>query len=324
MRSLVKRSKSSSKIQECPSLALLIPSYNHDRYLAQLFASIAGQTRSPDEILISDDASTDGSYELLKSWTRGRPGVKIFRQPQNLGITENSNFLLSKTKAKLVLFLHSDDALLSSRALEKMELLFMNESKLALVACGRGFLDEKMGLTGKEITLTSGRHAGRDVRLKILRSEANLIGEPSCVMFQRNLLTKGFDSDFRQLWDVDAWLRLLRKGDMGYVAEPLVGIRRHAKQATRQNALEGRLIKEHLILYGRLLAKESPGLSAEDRYRLLYKLTRTACRHSVAVTPEIRTILSREKKRMGIAEYYRQKIRYRVGRWFTRSPISYQ
>jgi len=314
------RSKPDSPRKE--KLALLVSSFQHQRYLSQLLASICRQTRKPDEILISDDASTDGSYELLKSWARGRPGVKIFRQPQNLGITENSNFLLSKTKAKLVFFLHSDDALLSSRALEKMELLFRNESKLALVACGRRFLDEKMGLTGKEITLPSGRHAGRDVRLKILRSEANLIGEPSCVMLQRNLLTKGFDTDFRQLWDVDAWLRLLKKGDMGYVAEPLVGIRRHAKQATRQNALEGRLIKEHLTLYGRLLAKESPGLSAEDRYRLLHKLTRTACRHPRAVTPEIRDILSGEKKRMGVAEYYRQKIWYRLGRWLARG--SYQ
>ena len=322
MKSLVKRSKSLSKRQDRTSLSLLIPSYNHDRYLAQLFTSIAGQTRRPDEILISDDSSVDGSYELLKGWARGRPGVKIFRQPQNLGITENSNFLLGKTKSDLVLFLHSDDALLSPRALEKMELLFRHESKLALVACGRRFLDEKMAPTGTEITLPSGRHAGRDVRLKILRAEANLIGEPSCVMFQRKLLTKGFDTDFRQLWDVDAWLQLLKKGDMGYVAEPFVGIRRHAKQATRQNMLEGRSLKEHLIVYGRLLAQESPSLSAEDRYRLLYKLTRTACRHPRAVTPEIRTILSGEKKRMGLAEYYREKIRYRLGRWLARG--SYQ
>ena len=314
------RSKPGSSSTE--KLALLVPSFQHERYLSKLLDSICQQTRKPNEILISDDASADGSYEHLKGWARGRPGVKIFRQPQNLGITENSNFLLSKTKSDLVVFLHSDDALLSSRALEKMELLFRNESKLALVACGRGYLDEKMGLTGTEVTLPSGRHAGRDVRLKILRSEANLIGEPSCVMFQRKLLTKGFDPDFRQLWDVDAWLRLLRRGDMGYVAELLVGIRRHVKQATRQNALEGRLIKEHLILYGRLLAKESPGLSAEDRYRLLYKLTRTACRHPGAVTPEIRTILSREKRQMGLAGYYREKIRYRLGQWLARS--SYQ
>jgi GT2 family glycosyltransferase len=314
------RSKPGSSRRE--KLALLVPSFQHQRYLSKLLGSICRQTRKPDEILISEDASADGSYELLKGWARGRLGVKIFRQPQNLGITENSNFLLSKTKAKLVFFLHSDDVLLSSRAFEKMELLFRRDSNIALVACGRRFLDEKMGLTEKEITLPSGRHAGRDVRLKILRSEANLVGEPSCVMFQRNLLTKGFDSDFRQLWDVDAWLRLLKKGDMGYVAEPLVGIRRHAKQATRQNALEGRLIKEHLILYGRLLAKESPSLLAEDRYRLLYKLTRTACRHPRAVTPEIRTILSGEKKRMGLAEYYREKIRYRLGRWLARG--SYQ
>lgn len=314
------RSKPGSSSTE--KLALLVPSFQHERYLSKLLDSICQQTRKPNEILISDDASADGSYEHLKGWARGRPGVKIFRQPQNLGITENSNFLLSKTKSDLVVFLHSDDALLSSRALEKMELLFRNESKLALVACGRGYLDEKMGLTGTEVTLPSGRHAGRDVRLKILRSEANLIGEPSCVMFQRKLLTKGFDPDFRQLWDVDAWLRLLRRGDMGYVAELLVGIRRHVKQATRQNALEGRLIKEHLILYGRLLAKESPGLSAEDRYRLLYKLTRTACRHPGAVTPEIRTIFSEEKKRMGLVEYHRQKILYRLGRWLARG--SYQ
>jgi len=60
----------------------------------------------------------------------------------------------------------------------------------------------------------------------------------------------------------------------------------------------------------------------EDRYRLLYKLTHTACCHPGAVTPEIRTILSREKKRMGLAEYYRQKIQYRLGRWLARG--SYQ
>jgi hypothetical protein len=123
---------------------------------------------------------------------------------------------------------------------------------------------------------------------------------------------------------LEAWLRLLRQGDLVYLALPLIGIRRHAGQATIQNAKEGRLIGEHLRLFGRALAEEGPGLRAEDRYRLLYKLTRTACRHPRAVTPEIRTILSREKKRMGVAEYYRQKILYRVGRWFTRSTISYQ
>jgi glycosyltransferase involved in cell wall biosynthesis len=117
-------------------LALLVPAFQHERYLSELLDSICRQTRKPDEILISDDASADGSYEVLKGWARGRPGVKIFRQPQNLGITGNSNFLLSKTKSDLVLFLHSDDTLLSSRALEKMELLFRCESKLALVATG--------------------------------------------------------------------------------------------------------------------------------------------------------------------------------------------
>ena len=305
-------------------LSLLVPSFQHERYLSKLLDSIRRQTRKPDEILVSDDASADGSYELLKGWARGRLGVKIFRQPQNLGITENSNFLLRRTKAELVMFLHSDDLFRHARTLERLEGLLQNNPSAVLAAAGRRFLDNDSRLGKAESGLLTGLYAGKEVRKKILWAEANVIGEPSCVLFRRRCLESGFDPAYRQLWDLEAWLRLLRQGDLVYLAQPLIGIRRHAGQATIQNALEGRLIGEHLRLFGRALAEEGPGLRAEDRYRLLYKLTRTACRHPRAVTPEIRAILSREKRRMGLVEYYREKIRYRVGRWFTRSTISYQ
>jgi hypothetical protein len=103
-----------------------------------------------------------------------------------------------------------------------------------------------------------------------------------------------------------------------YLADPLVGIRQHAAQATRQNAREGRLIEEHLQVYGQALADEGAGLPVEERYRLLYKLTETARRHPRAATPKIRQTLAAEKKRFGPIEYLRQKIRYRLGRWFSR------
>jgi len=314
------RSKPGSPYRE--KLALLVPSFQHQRYLSRLLDSICRQTRKPDEILVSDDASADGSYELLKGWARGRLGVKIFRQPQNLGITENSNFLLRRTKAELVMFLHSDDLFRHARTLERLEGLLQNNPSAVLAAAGRRFLDDDSRLGKAESGLLTGLYAGKEVRKKILWAEANVVGEPSCVLFRRRCLESGFDPTYRQLWDLEAWLRLLGQGDLVYLAQPLIGIRLHAGQATIQNAQEGRLIGEHLRLFGRALAEEGPGLRAEDRYRLLYKLTRTACRHPRAVTPEIRTILSGEKKRMGLAEYYRQKIQYRLGRWLARG--SYQ
>lgn len=305
-------------------LALLVPSFGHERYLAKLLASIAKQSRKPDEILISDDASGDGSWRQLEAWARGRRGVRLYRQKRNLGITGNSNFLLRRTKAELVMFLHSDDLFLNVRALEKLESLLGENPGVVMAASGKRFLNEASRLEATEAGLATGLHAGREVRRKLLQAEANLIGEPSCVMFRRRWLRGGFNKSFRQLWDVEAWFRMLRQGDLAYLAEPLVGIRRHSAQATRQNALEGRLIEEHLRLFGRTLAEEGPSLPAEDRYRLLYKLSQTARRHPQATSPAIRIILAREKKRIGLAEYLRLKIRYRLGRWFGRGARAYQ
>lgn len=303
---------------EIEPVALLVPSFQHEMYLSKLLDSISRQIRRPDEILISDDASRDGSWDRLKTWARGRRGVKIFRQGRNLGITGNSNFLLRRTTAALVMFLHSDDLLLDPQALEKLESLLQKNLGAVMAACGKRFVSATSKTGAHEAGLETGLHAGGAVRRQLLRAEANLVGEPSCVMFRRRHLQGGFNNSLRQLWDVEAWLRLLRKGDLVYLADPLVGIRRHAAQATRQNAREGRLIEEHLEVYGQALAEEGAGLPVAERYRLLYKLTETARRHPRAATPKIRQTLAAEKKRFGPIEYLRQKIRYRLGRWFSR------
>ena len=308
----------------CEPIALLVPSFQHEKYMPQLLHSVARQTRKPDEILISDDASNDGSWDRLNAWARRRRGVRLFRQRRNLGITENSNFLLKRTKAALVMFLHSDDLLLDPQALKKLEAMLKKNPGAVMAACGKRFLTETSKTGAHEAALETGLHAGGAVRRQMLLAEANLVGEPSCVMFRRRNLQGGFNNSLRQLWDVEAWLGLLRQGDLAYLAEPLVGIRRHAQQATRKNEREGRLIREHLEVYGRALAEEGNKFPAEDRYRLLYKLGRTARRYPEATSPKIRAILAREKEGMGVGEYLRQKIRYRWGRWFTRNPGSYQ
>jgi hypothetical protein len=166
--------------------------------------------------------------------------------------------------------------------------------------------------------MASGIHSGLRVIRQILWSEGNVVGEPSCVMFRRSLLAGGFDPRLHQLWDVEAWLRLLRKGDLAYVANPLVGIRRHANQATRQNAQTGCLVKEHLTVFGRALDQEWESLSPGERYRLLYKLEVTLRRTPQAANLQIRNLLSRRRNEMGALRYLWLKGMYRVG--LTRAP----
>lgn len=299
-------------------LALLIPSYEHARFLPALLASLDRQTRRPDEILISDDASRDLSWEQLRAWARGRAGVRLYRQAQNLGLTANSNFLLGKARSEHVLFLHSDDLLLEPTSLQQLENALHQRGDLVAAACGKLFLDEGGHPGQLEAGMASGIHSGLRVIRQILWSEGNVVGEPSCVMFRRSLLAGGFDPRLHQLWDVEAWLRLLRKGDLAYVANPLVGIRRHANQATRQNAQTGCLVKEHLTVFGRALDQEWESLSPGERYRLLYKLEVTLRRTPQAANLQIRNLLSRRRNEMGALRYLWLKGMYRVG--LTRAP----
>ena len=81
-------------------LSLLIPVFNHAKYLPDLFRSVEQQTRQPNEILFSDDGSRDESANLVEMWIRGRQGARLFRQEKNLGITENSNFLLHQAQGE--------------------------------------------------------------------------------------------------------------------------------------------------------------------------------------------------------------------------------
>ena len=295
------------------SLALLIPSHRHGRYLQALLASVDRQTRRPDEILISEDASRDGSWEQLRAWARGRKNVRLYRQPLNLGITANSNFLLKKARSEQVLFLHSDDLLLEPSSLQRLDDALHKEGGLVAAACGKRFLDESGHLGRSEAGMASGIHPGPRVIRRILWTEGNIVGEPSCVMFRRGLLPSGFDQSLHQLWDVEAWLRLLTRGDLAYLAEPLVGIRRHAGQATQKNMREGRLIREHLTVFGRALEREGALLPAGERSRLAHKLGQTIRRNPQDATQDIRRIIIREKSRLGLLRYLWERGRCRLG-----------
>lgn len=62
-------------------LAVVIPILNERRYLPTLLASIAAQTRPPDRLVLVDDGSTDGSYELAQEFAQHHPYAVALRRP---------------------------------------------------------------------------------------------------------------------------------------------------------------------------------------------------------------------------------------------------
>ncbi|HLU90741.1 MAG TPA: glycosyltransferase family 2 protein [Cyclobacteriaceae bacterium] len=93
-------------------VSVCIPTYNQSLYLEKAIRSANRQTLAPYEIIVSDDASTDETPEVLNRLSAEIPHLKIIRQPANLGTSLNVDACLRAATGEFVVRLDSDDLLL--------------------------------------------------------------------------------------------------------------------------------------------------------------------------------------------------------------------
>lgn len=89
-------------------VSILVPVYNAAPYLRQCIDSITGQTYSDLQIVLIDDGSTDGSWDILQELAKRDRRLEVYSQP-NCGVAATRNRLLDKVRGDFVLFVDSDD-----------------------------------------------------------------------------------------------------------------------------------------------------------------------------------------------------------------------
>ena len=94
---------------KCPSLSVVMPNYNHSRFLPISLAAIAKQSIPADEIIVIDDASTDNSLEVLEGLARQYPSLKVLRNPVNLGVAGAVNRALEAATGDFICLEGADD-----------------------------------------------------------------------------------------------------------------------------------------------------------------------------------------------------------------------
>jgi glycosyltransferase involved in cell wall biosynthesis len=116
-------------------ISVCTPTYNRVAMLARTLESTLRQPFRDFELVVSDNASTDDTAELLAGWA-GRDGrVKVLRQPRNIGSVRNHNACVAAATAPWILFLHDDDALLPG-ALARVHAFLEAHAALDLVLPG--------------------------------------------------------------------------------------------------------------------------------------------------------------------------------------------
>ena len=87
---------------------ILLATYNGEKYLKEQIESLLDQTYTNIQIIISDDCSTDGTRDILKSYENNEK-IKVYYQENNLGYVKNFEFLLKKVESDLYMLCDQDD-----------------------------------------------------------------------------------------------------------------------------------------------------------------------------------------------------------------------
>lgn len=103
-----------------PKISVIVPLYNVRPYLDSFIASYQKQTLTDTELLLIDDCSTDGSYELAVSIARKDTRIRIFRNTHNTGQGIAKNHALEYASGEYVYFADPDDRFFSATALSHL------------------------------------------------------------------------------------------------------------------------------------------------------------------------------------------------------------
>jgi len=124
-------------VKKQPLVSIGIPTYNHLRTLQQTVESALKQDYQPLEIVISDNASDDGTEEFCRKTAQENQTVKYFRQPHNQGPLENFRQVLNRASGYFFMWLADDDWLELNYISECVHFLQANADYA--LACGKTF-----------------------------------------------------------------------------------------------------------------------------------------------------------------------------------------
>jgi len=104
-------------------VSFVIPAYNQEKYIAAAIRSALNQTHRPLQIVISDDCSTDATFDVIQQTVHGYDGphhLVVRRNPRNQGL-DHFNTLFSSTQSEAIVLAHGDDIAFPERTARIVE-----------------------------------------------------------------------------------------------------------------------------------------------------------------------------------------------------------
>jgi glycosyltransferase involved in cell wall biosynthesis len=215
-------------------ISVTMATYNGGRWLVEQLDSLADQTRMPDELVVCDDGSTDSTPDILREFAGRAPfPVRIFIQPNRLGVTGNMQSAIAAADADVIAPCDQDDVWHPDK-LELFEKAFAAEAELDMVFCDADVVGEELEPMGYSLWDAVGfdvcarRRARRDGLASILVKFNVVTGTAMAFASRRRDLILPIPGE----WLHDGWIGMLLvvAGRCKWIEKPLLAYRQHPHQ----------------------------------------------------------------------------------------------
>lgn len=281
-------------------VSVCIPTYNGATFVAEALTSVLAQSFTDFELVVVDDGSSDGTLEILHSFTD--PRLHVHQNEHRLGIPGNWNRCVALAQGEFLTIFHQDDVMLPDNLAHKVQLLAH--------ASDIGFVHSAIDLVRDGTAPTTPRtwveSAPEDFVVTGLRYFHKLLFDENCicaptVVTRRTALLAlgGFNEALGYACDYEMWMKLCVEHRVGFVAQPLVRYRWHEGNAS------------HLFRFGR---GEEENVIARRRALDFYREKRGQSEACEIVT-EAADALQKMRGRIEELERYRVWLEQQVDNW---------
>lgn len=212
---------------EEPRVSVLISSYNHEKYVAAAIKSVLDQTYQDFEIVITDDGSTDETVKEIRKFKD--PRIRLYEFEENRGAPLSVANCIDNAKGEYIAILSSDDVYVPEKLEKQVKFLDVNPEVWAVFSYASP-IDEKGNDFSSEDHYYSNifkqPNRTRFEWLNYFFYNRNCLCHPS-VLARREVYSKiGYpDSRFRQIGDLNIWVKLCLRHEIHILPENLVKFR---------------------------------------------------------------------------------------------------
>lgn len=203
------------------NISIVLPCYNHGKYVAKSIESILSQTYKEFILYVFDNGSEDNSWEEINKFDDER--VKKIRLEKN-DILEVKKRFIEQAMGKYFAIAHADDFWLDTKLEKQMAYINKNRDVRVCVAWPRYLeIDDSGEVLNDKSEFFQLTNASVKEWYRRLFLEENRIAVPSLVC-DRDIYVKYFGTiyPYRQLADVFTWLKILEETNIHVVEEPLL------------------------------------------------------------------------------------------------------